>query len=124
RSKGNAVLCIDAFQTGSAKTSRGELGKYFLTFNRSDDMNRVQDILTAISFLRTKTGADVHVEESARLRSGASLGAAVSPVPVHLDSHADAFAGTDDEMLRQFPGPGFQKIGGVQTAIAILQAGR
>ncbi|HWH57108.1 MAG TPA: hypothetical protein VN682_05715 [Terriglobales bacterium] len=72
RSKGNSVLCIDAFQTGSAKTSRGELGKYFLTFNRSDDMNRVQDILTAISFLKTKTGADVHVEESAELRYGVS----------------------------------------------------
>jgi hypothetical protein len=43
---GRAVLLIDAFQTGSAAAPRDRSHKMFLTFNKSDDANRVQDILT------------------------------------------------------------------------------
>ena len=48
---GRAVLFIDAFQTGSAVASRDRSVKMFLTFNKSDDANRVQDILTALAWL-------------------------------------------------------------------------
>lgn len=120
RSKGNSVLCIDAFQTGAAKAPRGKLGEYFLTFNRSDDMSRVQDILTAIAFLKAKTGAEIHVEGIGRAAIWCLFAAAVSPVHVQLDSRIEGFSGTDDEMLRQFPVPGIQKVGGVQTAMAIF----
>ena len=58
------VLLIDAFQTGSAATERDiaavgrNAERYYHVFNRSDDANRVQDILTAAAFLRSHTGSD------------------------------------------------------------------
>ena len=42
---------IDAFQTGSAVAPRDRSVRNFLTFNKSDDANRVQDILTALAWL-------------------------------------------------------------------------
>ena len=58
------VLLIDAFQTGLAAAVRDiaavgrNAERYYHVFNRSDDANRVQDILTAAAFLRSHTGSD------------------------------------------------------------------
>ena len=58
------LLLIDAFQTGSAETDRDisaagrNAERYYHVFNRSDDANRVQDILTAAAYLRDQTGSD------------------------------------------------------------------
>src|SRR5262249_55444631 len=49
------VLLIDAFQTGKAVAMRDRSPRYFLTFNRSDDASRVQDILTALAYLRKQS---------------------------------------------------------------------
>jgi dienelactone hydrolase len=47
-----AVLAIDAFQTGAARDAKREAKvEFFTTYNRTDDMQRVQDILTAAIFL-------------------------------------------------------------------------
>ena len=51
RASGRPVLCIDSFQTGQAVASHPERDKFYTTFNRSDDQNRVQDVLTALAFL-------------------------------------------------------------------------
>ena len=53
---GRSVLMIDAFQTGSAVAPRDRSVKNFLTFNKSDDANRVQDILTALGLVGRKAG--------------------------------------------------------------------
>src|SRR5262249_14165487 len=50
---GRSVLMIDAFQTGSAVAPRNQSIRHFLTFNKSDDANRVQDILTSLAWLNT-----------------------------------------------------------------------
>jgi hypothetical protein len=50
---GRSVLMIDAFQTGSAQAPRDRTVKMFLTFNQSEDANRVQDVLTALAWLNT-----------------------------------------------------------------------
>src|SRR5262249_42331151 len=48
--QGRTVLLIDAFQTGTAVAPRDRSHRHFLTFNKSDDANRVQDILTALAY--------------------------------------------------------------------------
>ena len=48
---GRPIYTIDAFQTGAAVAPRDRDAKMFLTFNRSDDANRVQDILTVLRWL-------------------------------------------------------------------------
>jgi dienelactone hydrolase len=83
------VLLIDAFQTGGAVAARNRSHEHFLTFNLSDDACRVQDILTALAFL--KQSVDLH----------ADLG---------------SFHGTDQDFLRVLNAPGIQRAGGLQTA--------
>jgi dienelactone hydrolase len=46
------LLSIDAFGTGEARdVKRQPRAMYFTTYNRTDDMQRVQDILTALAWL-------------------------------------------------------------------------
>jgi hypothetical protein len=54
---GGAVLGIDAFQTGSAKAPRDLNKRAFTVFNQTDDANRVQDILTALAYLQSRSKA-------------------------------------------------------------------
>jgi dienelactone hydrolase len=56
---GGAVLGIDAFQTGSAKAPRDRNKRAFTVFNQADDANRVQDILTALAYLQSRSNAKV-----------------------------------------------------------------
>jgi dienelactone hydrolase len=57
--KGGPVLAIDAFQTGSAKAPRDRGKRAFTVFNQTDDANRVQDILTALTYLQSRSNAKV-----------------------------------------------------------------
>ena len=50
--RGQRVLVIDCFLTGEASGERKRDVKYFTTYNRTDLAERVQDILTAIAYLR------------------------------------------------------------------------
>ena len=47
-------MSIDAFNTGAAKAKRDMSDPFFTTYNRTDDSNRVQDILTAIAYLESR----------------------------------------------------------------------
>src|SRR5262249_37139293 len=49
------ILMIDPFRSDTKRVSRQRLDPYFLSYNRSDDAERVQDILTALAFLRSQT---------------------------------------------------------------------
>ena len=101
------MLLIDAFQTGSAATERDiaavgrNAERYYHVFNRSDDANRVQDILTAAAFLRSHTGSD-SISLVASGRAGlwvllaASLDSGIGAVVADLDN----FDATNDAGLR------------------------
>jgi len=52
--RGQFVLSVDTFNTGAAKANRDMSDRFFTTYNRTDDANRVQDILTAIAYLKSK----------------------------------------------------------------------
>lgn len=57
--KGTTVLTIDCFNTGEAiceNPNRTTKYKFFSTYNRTDTANRVQDILTALSYLQSMKG--------------------------------------------------------------------
>jgi poly(3-hydroxyalkanoate) synthetase len=55
--RGGVVKGIDAFQTGSAKAPRNSGAHGFTWFNQTDDANRVQDILAALTYLQNRSGA-------------------------------------------------------------------
>ncbi|HZT40896.1 MAG TPA: acetylxylan esterase [Chthonomonadaceae bacterium] len=61
--KGRAVLLLDAFLTGSradaaAEAARKPFERFFTTYNRTDLQERVQDLITACAYLRSRP--DVH----------------------------------------------------------------
>ena len=62
---GNAVLLLDCFLTGSAadpaveKAREQPFGVFFDTYNRTNLQERVQDLVTAIAFVRMRLGGPV-----------------------------------------------------------------
>jgi len=52
--RGQRVLVVDCFLTGDASGERKRDVKFFDTYNRTDLAERVQDILTAIAYLRAR----------------------------------------------------------------------
>jgi dienelactone hydrolase len=118
RRAGRAVLLIDAFQTGAAVAPRNRDGKMFLTFNKTDDANRVQDILTALAWLQTNmpnAGRPrlVGLEKAA---IWCLFSAAVSTEPVDLQADISQIHGTDEEFTEQFFVPDIQRAGGLAAA--------
>ena len=110
---GRPVLMIDAFQTGAAVAPRDRSGKYFTTFNKTDDAHRVQDILTALAWLKT-SNPDLVCTGKAGV--WCLFAAAVTPRPVKLQADLGGFAGTDQDFLDRFFVPGIQRAGGLQAA--------
>jgi dienelactone hydrolase len=110
---GRSVLMIDAFQTGSAVASRNRSARMFLTFNKSDDANRVQDILTALAWLHRSETELIGLDKAA---VWTLFAAAISPEPVELHTDISKFAGSDDDFLSAFFVPGIQRAGGLRAA--------
>jgi hypothetical protein len=115
--QGRAVLLIDAFQTGSAVAPRKRDVKMFLTFNKSDDAERVQDILTALAWLKTPHTRVIGLGKAA---IWCTFAAAVVPVPVDLQADLAGFTGTDQQFVKDFFVPDIQRAGGLKAALSLV----
>ena len=122
RNAGGSALVVTAFQTGDAIVPRNRSAKFFFTFNRSDDANRVQDILTALAFLQQQGATNLHVKGTGRAAIWAFFAAAAAGVPVSLDGKLEGFAGQDNDFIEQFFVPGIQRAGGLEAARRVLAA--
>jgi dienelactone hydrolase len=91
--------------------------KQFLTFNKSDDAVRVQDILTALAWLHSKYQGPIEVTGVGTAAGvTAEFAAALAPIPLKLHVDLSAFHGTDAELLQYFNVPGIQTAGGFAAA--------
>jgi hypothetical protein len=90
----------------------------FLTFNRSDDQNRAQDILTALAWLNQPGTTVLGLGKAA---IWCEFAAAVAPVPVDLHADLSGFKGTDEQFARDFFVPGIQRAGGLKAAQSLLR---
>lgn len=125
-SRGGVVMGLDAFQTGSARTPRDTSRTASTIFNKTDDANRVQDILTALEYLRTRTKAPVvnlvGLEMAgvwsyfARALAGEGVRLAVDLVQFPAD--------TDSEYISNFFIPGLRKAGDFRAAAVLNSRGR
>jgi hypothetical protein len=118
------VLLIDAFQTGTAVALRDRSARYFLTFNKSDDANRVQDILTSLEFLRRQSKEKIELRGVGKAAVWCLFAAAVSNADLSLYNDLDGFTGKDDDFLRDFFVPGIQRAGGLDAALRLTAAMR
>ena len=110
---GRPIYTIDAFQTGAAVAPRDRDAKMFLTFNRSDDANRVQDILTVLRWL---DAPDVELVGVGKAAVWCQFAAAVSRQKVILKADVSNFTGTDQDFVDRFFVPGIQRAGGLRVA--------
>ena len=117
---GRSALLLTVFQTGDAIALRDRSAPHFLTFNRTDDANRVQDILTALAYLKQEGVRDLRINASGRAAIWAEFAAAVAPVPVAVEAKLDGFNGQDGDFIDQFFVPGIQRAGGIEAVRRIL----
>lgn len=113
---GRSVLLIDCFQTGSAVAPRDRSHKFFTTFNRTDDANRVQDILTALAFLSSRKSGAVDLYGSGDASVWCLFADAIAPVNLTLHADTSWFRGSDADYLHGFWIPGIERAGGVDAA--------
>jgi dienelactone hydrolase len=119
---GTPLLILTVFQTGDAAAPRDRAAQHFLTFNRSDDANRVQDILTALAYLKQEGAQNLRVAGIGKAAVWGLFAAVAAPVPVVADVNLNGFTGTDQEFVEQFFVPGIQRAGGLGAARRILIA--
>ncbi|MFN7923514.1 MAG: acetylxylan esterase [Bryobacteraceae bacterium] len=108
----SGALYVDVFQTGSAIANRSSHRKDHLTFHRSDDANRVQDVLTAIAFVSAGSVARIRLVCDDRASLWCLAAAAISPEPVTLNAEPPP-AGSDTAKWLFIPG--IERAGGVDT---------
>lgn len=113
---GKPVLILTAFQTGDAVAPRDRSAQHFLTFNRSDDANRVQDILSALAYLKQEGAQNLRVAGIGKAAIWGLFAAAAAPVPVTPEGNVDSFTGTDQNFIDLFFVPGIQRAGGLEAA--------
>jgi dienelactone hydrolase len=109
-SAGRPVLLVDVFQTGKAVAARDLSGKFFLTFNASDDANRVQDILTALAFLDAQKAGKPAVLGIGKAGLWAMFAQAMAPVEVTLSGDMATFGSVDQDFLESLFVPGVQLV--------------
>jgi hypothetical protein len=123
---GGAVLAIDPFQTGSAKASREHAQRSFTVYNQTEDTARVQDILTALQYLHSRTstktvnlvGLEMGGVWAWFARSLAGPGVNLAADLAHFQ------ADNDQEYLDRFFIPGLRKAGDFRAAALLDTTGK
>ena len=125
--QGQTVLLPDTFLTGERASKEAlaarqrPFGEFFDTYNRTNVQERVQDILTAIAYLRTRPGIQ-HVGLAGQGQAGLwALLAAPAADAVAADCNRTDLT-TDDALLTDdLYAPGLRRLGDFHTA-AVLAA--
>jgi dienelactone hydrolase len=125
-SRGGAVLSIDAFQTGAAKAPRDQNRRSFADFNQTNDAHRVQDILTALEYLRRRSGSQqVNLVGLEIAGVWSYFARAMADDQVSLAADLAQFrADTDAEYIDRFFIPGLRKAGDFRAAAVLNSRGK
>ena len=125
-SRGGAVLGIDAFQTGTARAPRDTDSRAFINFNQTNDACRLQDILTAIEYARTRSRApEVNLIGLEMAGVWSYFARAMADQHVNLVADLAQFrAETDAEYVSRFFIPGLRKAGDFRAAATLNARGK
>jgi hypothetical protein len=124
--RGSVVMSIDAFQTGSAIVPRDTNSRGFTSYNLTNDQARIQDIVTALEYLRNRSQAQtVNLVGLEGAGLWAYFARAVAGDGVNLVADLGQFAAdTDAEYLKTFFVPGLRKAGDFRSASVVNTQGR
>jgi hypothetical protein len=125
-SRGGVVMSIDAFQTGGAIAPRDTTNRAYLHFNQTNDANRVQDIVTALEYLRSRSKSQtVNLVGLDIAGVWAYFARAMAGDGVNLAADLVQFAAdTDAEYQKRFFIPGVRRAGDFHAAAVLNTQGR
>ncbi len=116
------ALRVEVFQTGAATAERDFVRGDYLTFRRSDDAERVQDILTALSFAHSSRPRELRLVCGKRASLWCLAAAAIAPVPVTFTPAEPLGDLSDAELAKRLFIPGLQRAGGLTALNKILRS--
>jgi hypothetical protein len=121
RRQGYLVASLDAFNTGGARAPRDTSDRFFTTYNRTDDANRVQDVLTVLAWLKRRPGGRrVSLVGLGRAGLWCLLAQALAPGLDAVVADADGFATERDECyFDRISIPLLRSVGGFETALTL-----
>jgi dienelactone hydrolase len=130
--RGGVVMGIDAFQTGRARSPRDiasagpNAQTHFTTFNRTDDANRIQDVLTALTYLRTRANSQqVNLVGMGMGGVWSLFARALADGDVRLLADMDQFDVTSDsEFEKRLFIPGLRRSGDFLATAVLQSSGR
>jgi hypothetical protein len=111
---------IDSFEPTSNRAAVARSDPYFYSYNRSEDAERVQDILTALDFLHSTTKGKPELIGVGRAGIRALFAAAIAPMDVSLIADLNGFSGSDEDFAERFFVPGIQHAGGLNAALRLV----
>jgi dienelactone hydrolase len=117
---GRPILIIEPFTSGPLRTHRQRSDAYFLSYNRGDAADRVQDILTALAFLKSRSSAIPTLVGLKDAAIWAVFAAAIAPVEIEVMADISGFSGSDEELHERFFVPGIQRAGGWSAALHLV----
>ncbi len=119
---GESVVGIDTFLTSAYSTADGKVvrdssSRFFTTYNRTDAALRVQDILTALAYLKSQAGVSTHnLIGLGEAGLWCLLAAGFTDVDRTVID-ADRFDSDNDEAyLQTLPVPSIRRVGDFRTA--------
>jgi dienelactone hydrolase len=121
---GRAVLMLDLFEPNPNRSRKSKYDDYFLSYNRTEHAERIQDVLTAISFVKANAKGTPELIGVGAAGLPVLFAAAVAPVRTALLVDLNGFAGWDDDFEEQFFIPGIQRVGGLRTALRLVSSAR
>ena len=116
---GRPVLILDIYSEKNIRTQMLLADHYFLSYNRSVYAERVQDILTAAAYLKTKAGGKLELIGLGDAGVWCIFAAAVAPVPIDVVADLNGFGGSDQDFHDRFFVPGIQRAGGIGAALKL-----
>jgi dienelactone hydrolase len=118
---GCSVLVPDLFNTGRAAFQRVDKKEFFTTYNRTDDANRIQDILTSLAYLREQAGSlPIKVVGYGAAGLWCLCARALAKDDAWFAADAMQFnAASDEAYLNTLDIPGIRRAGDLRTAIVL-----
>ena len=119
--RGHLVMSIDCFQTGSARSAPRKAERYFTTYNLTDDAYRIQDILTAIGFLKSLKVEKVNLVGVGQAGLWCLLASSQAEGIASLAADANGFDNEDDgSFLKSLFIPCIRRAGDFTTSAALF----
>lgn len=123
--KGRTVLAIDTFLTGEADRDDERLKQtFFTTFYRTDAAERVQDVITALAYVKSRGGQAIDLIGLAGCGLECLFARAFAGVAGSTAIDLGGFDASDEAFEGKFFVPCIRRVGDVRTAAALIAPAR